>query len=135
MNSYLLDDIGKLTLRLGFGFMFLLHGLHKMINHPESTAWIPGALAANGLPEILFWGVYLGEILAPVLIILGLFSRIGAALTTVTMIFAIMLAHSHEIFMLNPQFGGWQIELQGMFLLASIVILLSGPGRYSFNNY
>lgn len=133
MSAQAFDDSGKLILRLGFGVMFLLHGVHKAMGHPQALEWITSALEGRDLPGMLAWGVYAGEILAPILIILGFFARVGAALTTVTMIFAIYLAHSHEIFVLNPQFGGWQIELQGMFLLASLVILLSGPGRFSFN--
>lgn len=133
MNDRMFDDGGKLLLRVGFGVMFLLHGINKAMNHPQALDWIASALDGRGLPGMLAWGVYAGEILAPILIILGLFARVGAALTTVTMVFAIYLAHSHEILMLDPQFGGWQIELQGMFLLASIVILLLGPGRLSFN--
>jgi putative oxidoreductase len=127
-----LDDLGKLVLRLGFGILFLLHGLHKFLDHPQSLVWIEGLLREAGLPTLLAWGVYAGELLAPLMIILGFFARIGAALTTITLIFALYLVHIPQWLQLTAT-GGWALELQGMFLLASIALLLLGPGRFSLN--
>jgi putative oxidoreductase len=132
MNHGLLDDLGKLIFRFGFGVLFLLHGIDKLTNHPGSLEWITGRLVELGLPGVLAWGVYAGELLAPILIIFGFYARIGALLTTITMIFAIYLAHAHELLDMTEH-GGWALELQGMFLLASLLILFSGPGRLSAN--
>jgi putative oxidoreductase len=132
MNSEFFDDAGKLILRLGFGVLFLLHGIHKLMNHPGSLEWISSQLVENGLPAWLAWGVYAGEVVAPIMIILGLYARMGALLTTITMIFAIYLAHANELLQMTEH-GGWALELQGMFLLVSLVILFVGPGRFSAN--
>jgi len=129
MNSPVLDDIGKLIFRVGFGVLFLMHGIHKVMNGIDG---IEGMLANAGLPPELAYGVYVGEVLAPLLIIVGWHARIGAVLTLITMAFAIHLAHSHQLLGLTAQ-GGWELELQGMFVLASIGIALSGPGRISPN--
>jgi len=129
MNSLLLDDIGKLIFRVGFGVLFLMHGVHKVMN---GIGGIESMVVNAGLPAEIAYGVYVGEVLAPILIIVGWHARIGAILTAITMAFAFTLAHSHEIFELTAQ-GAWQLELQGMFLLASLAIALSGPGRISLN--
>lgn len=129
MHSTLLDDTGKLLFRLGFGVLFLLHGLHKVTNGIDG---IQAMVVNANLPEFLAYGVYVGEVLAPLLIILGWHARIGAVLTAITMAFAIHLAHAHQLLDMTAH-GGWQLELQGMFLLAGIAIALFGPGRFSLN--
>lgn len=129
MNSLLLDDIGKLIFRVGFGVLFLMHGINKVIHGIDG---IESMVVNAGLPAEIAYGVFVGELLAPILIIVGWHARIGAVLTALTMVFAFTLAHSHELFELTAH-GGWQLELQGMFLLASIAIALSGPGRISIN--
>lgn len=129
MNSPVLDDVGKLIFRVGFGVLFLMHGVHKVMHGIDG---IEGMVVGAGLPAFLAYGVYVGEVLAPLLIIVGWHARIGAILTAITMVFALHLAHAHQFMELTAQ-GGWQLELQGMFMLASIGIALSGPGRFSLN--
>lgn len=128
MNST--DDIGKLILRLALGILMLLHGIAKLTG---GVAGIEGMLGNAGLPTLLAYGVYLGEVLGAVLIILGFYTRIGAALIVINMIFAIALAHSQQLFQLTPQ-GGWALELQGMFLFTALALAFTGPGRLSINN-
>ena len=43
------------------------------------------------------------------------------------------MAHSADIFTLN-QFGGWGIELQGLYLFGAIVVFLLGAGKYAVSN-
>lgn len=121
------DDIAKLLLRLLVGFTMIFHGVAKVTN-PGAVEYITNALVERGLPGFLAWGVFVGELVAPAFIIIGLFSRIGAMLVAITMVFAIYLAHPTEIFALNEN-GAWAIELQMFFLVVSIAIALLGPGR------
>jgi len=123
-------DTGKLLLRLGLGFLVLLHGIGKLVN---GIGPVEDLLAAHGLPVILAWGVLVGEILAPLMIILGLHTRVAATLICVNMLFALMLAHQHELLALKAS-GGWAIELPMLFLLNGIVILLLGPGRFRMHS-
>jgi len=76
--------------------------------------------------------VYIGEVVAPLLLILGWYSRIGAALIAVNMVFAILIAHRPDLFKLAAS-GGWALELQGMYLVTAIALALMGPGRFSIN--
>ncbi|OOC48810.1 MULTISPECIES: DoxX family protein [Thioalkalivibrio] len=126
-----LDDSGKLVLRLALGIMILLHGIAKLTG---GISGIEGMVTNAGLPAILAYGVYIGEILAPILVIIGLYSRIGAVIIAINMLFAIALAHTHEVFLLTGT-GGWALELQGMFLFTAIALALTGPGRLAINRW
>jgi putative oxidoreductase len=90
-------------------------------------------VTAAGLPSFLAYGVYIGEVLAPLLLIVGWFSRIAAIAVAINMLFAIALVHSAEFLSLN-QGGGWALELQGMFLLTAVALALIGPGRLALND-
>lgn len=123
------DDVGKLILRLTLGLLILLHGIAKLVGGVDPIA---GMVQGAGLPAFLAYGVLVGEVLAPILLIVGFYARIGAALIAINMIFAILLAHAGEIFTLGPQ-GGWQLELQGMFLFTAIALIFTGPGAAAVN--
>jgi putative oxidoreductase len=123
------DDVGKLILRIALGVLILLHGIGKL---SKGVSGIEGMLQGIGLPASLAFGVYIGEVLAPILVILGLYARVGAGLIAVNMLFAVLLAHRDELLVLGKQ-GGWALELQGMFLFTALAIAFIGPGRYSIN--
>lgn len=123
------ENVGKLILRLALGGLVLLHGLAKLQGGVGS---IERMLTATGLPPLLAYGVYVGELVAPVLVLLGFYARIGAALIAVNMIMAIFLAHRAELLALGGS-GGWALELQGMFLFGALALMLIGPGRHGFN--
>jgi putative oxidoreductase len=123
------NDLGKLVLRLTLGILILLHGIAKIAGGTEG---IGKMLEGMGLPAFFAFGVYVGEVIAPVLVILGLYARIGAGLIMVNMLFAIMLVHRGDLFLLGKS-GGWALELQGFFLFTALAVVLMGPGRYSVN--
>lgn len=125
------QDAGKLVLRLTLGILMLMHGLAKVAN---GIGGIEGMLQKVGLPPTLAFGVYIGEVLAPLLVIVGFYTRLGAVLMAVNMLFAIGLAHAHQLFTLSKT-GGWALELQGFFLLTAIALALLGPGRYAVNRH
>jgi putative oxidoreductase len=83
-----------------------------------------------GLPAPIAYLVYIGEVVAPVLLIIGLFTRVAALIVVVNMLFALALVHASQLFTLNQQ-GGWQLELQGMYLFTAVAIALMGAGRLS----
>ncbi len=126
-----MQDTGKLILRLALGVMILLHGVAKLTSGIDG---ITGMVMANGLPPWVAYGVYIGEVVAPLMVIIGLFSRLGGLIIAINMVFALGLAHSAHLFELAGT-GGWALELQGMFLFTALAIACLGPGRYSLNNY
>jgi putative oxidoreductase len=124
------DDTGKLVLRLTLGILILLHGIAKVMNPDAAMGGISGMLAAKGLPAFVAYGAYVGEVLAPLMIIVGVFTRIGGLLVVVNMVFAFALAHSAQLFTLGKQ-GGWALELQGFYLFCGVAIYFLGSGRYA----
>lgn len=121
------EDIGKLVLRLALGVLMLLHGISKVVNGVDG---IVGMVTGLGLPAAVAYGVYLGEVVGPLLVIVGLYTRVGALLIAGNMLFALLLAHRAELFTLAPT-GGWALELQGMFLFGAVAVQLLGAGRFS----
>ena len=122
-----MDDVGKLVLRLTLGLLILLHGIAKL---KTGVGFLTPMLNDIGLPAWFGYGVFIGEVLAPLMVILGLFVRTGAFVIFVNMIFAIVLVHRAEIFTLGKQ-GGWALELQGMFLFTALALMFLGAGRYA----
>jgi putative oxidoreductase len=124
------DQVGKLILRLALGITVLLHGIAKVTG---GIGFISSAVAKAGLPSFIAYGVYVGELIAPILLIVGWYSRAAAVVIAINMLFAIGLVHQAELFTLG-QSGGWALELQGMFLFTAIAIALLGPGRFAVNS-
>ena len=129
MNPAMQQDLGKLVLRLSLGILVLLHGIAKLTG---GIGGIVGIVEGAGLPGVLGYGALVGEVLGPLMLILGFHARIGAALVAINMLFAIGLAHMGELATLTEQ-GGWALELQGMFLFTAIALVFLGPGRWSVN--
>ena len=123
------DAIGKLLLRLTVGGLMLFHGVAKML-HPDALGFISKMLEGAGLPGDLAYGVYVGEIIAPLMIVLGIYCRLGGLVVAVNMLVAIWLAHSGDIFSLGEH-GGWALELQGFYLFCSLALVFLGSGRYA----
>ena len=124
------DVIGKLVLRVALGGMILMHGIAKLTGGID---FITQTVTTAGMPAFFAYGVYVGEVVAPLLVIAGFYSRTGAAIIGVNMLFAIGLVHGAEFFTRNET-GGWALELQGMFLFTAIAVALIGPGRYAIND-
>ena len=121
------SDLAKLMLRLALGILILMHGIAKVTG---GVAGIVGMVSKAGLPGYLGYFVYVGEVLAPILVIVGLWTRPAAWVIAINMIVAVALVHMNDLLALNEQ-GGWELELQGMFLFTAIAIALLGAGRFS----
>lgn len=121
------EDLGKLLLRLCVGILILLHGVSKLMD-PSSLNGIAHQLSGMGLPSFVAYGVLVGELVGPVMAIVGWQARIGGLLMAINMIVAIILVHLPQLWTLNAQ-GGWTLELQGMFLFGALAILFLGSGR------
>jgi putative oxidoreductase len=120
-------DIGKLLLRVMVGGLMLFHGVAK-ISH--GIGFIEGTLIAKGLPQMMAYGVYIGEVVAPIMLLIGFKSRIAGAIIAFDMIMALFLVHSNELIRISET-GGLTIELQLFYLLSSVAIMFFGSGKYA----
>lgn len=121
------DDTGKLVLRVALAALLLFHGVSKLTG---GIGFVSTMLANAGLPAFLGYLVYVGEIVAPLMILFGVATRAAAAVVAINMIVAVLLVHMGELFKLSAT-GGWALELQGMFLFAAVAVALLGAGRFS----
>jgi len=110
----------------------LVYGIDKIID-PSMVEYVKTLLAAVNVPTFVAYGVYLGEVVAPVLLIVGWRTRAAAAIMSVTMLVVILLGHTDEIFPLS-EFVWWGIELQALFLLNSVAVAFLGAGRLAFSH-
>jgi len=118
-------DIGILIVRIALGGIILFHGFHKVTHGVAEQFQI---LASNGIPGQFIYFVYVSEVLAPVLIVLGIFTRISSLTIIVTMI-VVFYALPFPIGM--DEHGAMNIESQLYFLLLPIALFFTGPGRYT----
>ncbi|CAA6817910.1 MAG: putative membrane protein [uncultured Sulfurovum sp.] len=126
MKTFENDDLGKLILRLMIGGLMLFHGVAKLQN---GVGFIEDKLLDHGLPTVIAYGIYIAEVVAPILIILGLKVRLSAFTIVFAMIGAIYLVHMNDIWTLSRG-GAWGIEVQLMFLLGALAIMFLGSGKY-----
>ncbi|WP_394746916.1 DoxX family protein [Spongiimicrobium salis] len=122
-------DIGILMLRLLVAGLLIFHGVGNFLNGYE---FIKSMMVQSGLPTFLGYGAFIGEIIAPLCIIIGYKERWASLFVVVTMVLAIITTHAGEIFSLN-QFGGWAIELQAFYLFGAVVIFFTGSGKYAID--
>lgn len=129
MHSAGFEDIGKLLLRLTCGGLLLPHGAFKIFVEIGS---IKQMVSSAGLPPALAYGTIVGEVIAPILVILGWKTRIAALVIAFNMLMSVLIAHRDIIFRVND-YWGWMIELNVSFMMTALVIFFIGSGRYSIS--
>ena len=120
-----MEDTGKLILRLTTG-LILFHGISKIFH---GVGFMGAALAAFHLPTFVAYGVYVGEVLAPLFIILGLWTRIASLVVVFNMIMAVLLEAYRNAFVIQRT-GAWGLEAEAFFFLTALVVFLIGAGKY-----
>ncbi len=121
-------DIAKLLLRVGLGVLILFHGIHKVIH---GISGVRSMVESVGLPAFLAYGVYFGELIAPIFIILGLYARVGATVLAVNMFVAIYLAYRFSLTL--SKFGGLSWETPLLYLIMALLVIFLGSGKYAVN--
>lgn len=122
-------DAGLFVLRVSLGILMLLHGLAKLTHGVEGIGQM---LSAAGWPSWIAYGVYIGEIVAPILMIVGYGTRMAAAVFAFNMVVAIAMAHAGDLFTLGRT-GGWAIELQALYLFGALALMFTGGGKYALS--
>ncbi len=123
------QSLGKLILRVMVGGLLLFHGVDKMLH---GVGFIEGMMKVQGLPTYVAFGVYIAEVLAPLILLLGWRSRWWAGIIAFNMAIAIYLAHSKSLFTLGSH-GSWSLETPMFFLLGALAIVFLGSGKYAIS--
>src|SRR5438876_3105073 len=122
------DDIGKLILRLTVAVLLGFHGVSKL---KGGIGWMAGPLHAHHVPMFVGYGVYVAEVIAPVLLILGIFTRPAALVIAFDLVMALVLVVQGKAFQIQPQGGGLGAELQFLYLFSALAIAFLGSGRFA----
>jgi len=109
-------------LSLGLGVLLLFHGIDKVMN---GTDFVEKMLLASKVPysQYIQYGVYIGEVLAPLLLIFGQYIRVSGAIVAFNMLVAIFLVHKDSLFTLGEH-GAWSIEVPMLYFVAGLTLAL-----------
>ena len=117
---------GVLLLRFTVAGLMLFHGIAKLRN---GIGGIEGLLQQHGVPAEFAYVVFIGEIIAPLLVIAGVWVRAAALVIAINMLVAVALAHPAQLLALGRS-GGYALELQAFFFLSALTVAwLADGGR------
>ncbi len=119
-------NFGRFVLRASFGTMFLLHGLNKI---RMGVGEIQQALALYGIPEFFAYLVFLSQIVVPILIIIGVFTRLSSFFGAFTC--ALAMYHVGVFFQIDEITGVWILEPFGVYFFAFASLMFLGSGKFA----
>jgi len=107
-------------LSVGVGILLLFYGVDKLINGID---FIVNILKTHHVPypEYVAYAVYIGEIIAPLMLIMGRYVPLAGALIVLDMLAAIFLVHQDHLFEISES-GAWSIETPMLYLLIGVVL-------------
>ena len=116
-------DLGLFILRIGISALMLTHGIPKLMKLLE---WNFEFVDPIGLgPTVSLILAVIGEVFAPVLIIVGYKTRLAAIPAAITMAVAVFVVHAAD------PIGTKEKAL--LFLIGFVVIAICGAGKYSLD--
>lgn len=121
-------DAGRLLLRILVAGLMLFHGIAK-VSH--GIDWIAADLAAKGIPSFVAYGVFIGEIIAPVMVILGILTAPAAVVILINMLVAMLMVNAFDHVMDVTKVGAWALETDAFYVVGCLAIILLGSGKYA----
>ncbi len=121
------QDLGIVLIRISIAFTMLIYGISKL---RFGIDFILNQIAQYGLPSFLGYGVYVGEIIAPILIIIGYRTKLAGLIFATNCFVAILLVQLPNLQKING-FGGWEMGPLFIYTLFGIAIFFTGGGKYS----
>ena len=120
INGKFLNDVVFMGLRSALGVIFIVHGIGKF--NPGFSNF----LTSLGIPVEMQIPIALAELVPGILLIVGVLSRLSAALISIIMLGAIFLVKGAQSLT-----GDKGVEIDLILLAAALVIMIVGPGRIS----
>ena len=121
MKNKMITDIGLALLRIVPSALMLSHGIPKFQKLIAGNLEFADPLGLGAAPS-LFLAV-IGEVICPILVIIGLKTRFAAVPTAITMAVAAFIVHAAD------PLGKKELAL--LYLVIFVAIILLGPGKYS----
>lgn len=119
-SAFHLPEVGFFILRWAVAGLMLFHGVSKL---RLGLGSIESLLVGAGLPAFIAYGVLIGEVLAPLLVLANRFVVPAALVMAFNMLVAVALVHTAQVFTLSKS-GGWALELQALYFFGSLAIAL-----------
>lgn len=116
-------DIAILVLRVSIALLMLAHGVPKLLSLVSGEPVQFPALV--GSPAFSLGLAVFAEVFCSVLILLGLATRLATIPLIITMIVAVFFIHGADPFAMK--------EMGLHYLLAYIVLLITGSGKFSLD--
>jgi len=116
-------DLALLILRISSGGLMLTHGIPKINMLFASPIQFADPFGFGPTLSLIF--ALIGEVVAPILIIIGFKTKIATIPSIITMFVAVFIVHA------NDDLGTKEKAL--LFLTTFVVILLAGAGKYSID--
>jgi len=113
--------IGLLLLRVSFSGLMLTHGIPKLMNLVQGNLEFSDPLGIGAVPSLLL--TVIGEVICPLLIIIGYKTRLAAIPAAITMAVAAFIIHGAD------PIGTKEKAL--LYFFAFVIIALTGAGKYS----
>ena len=120
------QDLGLLFVRLGLGICLFMHGFRKLTG---GIGFIKSRVASAGMPEFFAYGVYITEVLAPLMLIIGFYSRVAAAIIAANALFIVYLAYPN--FLALTGHGGFEAEILYLYMAMALCTIFCGSGKYA----
>ena len=115
------NDFALVILRVGFSGMMLTHGVPKINMLMNNPSGFPDPIGIGGTGTLIL--AILGEVIAPILVLIGLNTRLATIPVISTMAVATFIVHANDDFATT--------EKAILYLIGFIVIALAGAGKYS----
>jgi putative oxidoreductase len=125
-DFFVQPDFANLFLRAVLAVFVLFHGILKIAGGIDYVTWL---LEGVGIPQELGYLVYVGEVIAPLLVLFGILTRPAALIIAVNMVIAVLLAH-RSLFFTMPDPGDRTLELEEAYFILALVVAIQGAGRY-----
>jgi len=123
IKEKVLNDVVFMGLRSAIGVIFIVHGIAKF--NPGFSNF----LSDIGLPLEMQIPIALAELVAGILLIIGVLSRLSVSLLSIILLGAIFHVKGAQSLT-----GDRGIELDLILLASFLVIMIAGPGRISLSH-
>ena len=123
------QQTGLLLLRVSIAFTMLIYGISKLT---FGIDYIKDLVSQYGLPTLISYGVFIGEIIAPILIIIGFRTKLAGLVFAVNCFVAILMDRLPDVLSLNEH-GGWAIGLIFIYMMFGIALFFTGAGMYALS--
>lgn len=118
------NDLALAIFRIGFSGSMLTHGIPKLAKLTDSPIEFPDPLGVGPAFSLIL--TLIGEVVCPVLILIGFKTKWAAIPAAITMLVAAFIVHAPD------DFGTKEKAI--LYLVAFITIFLTGAGKFSLDS-